>query len=332
MKKIIGFILIGLTVFAFKSSSELPVKGFLDSLSEQQKEKAVLSFGDETREVWHFFPSELWKRPGLTLKELSPIQRELLFALLRTNLSETGFDKMNRIIDLENVLIEMKSNVHMRDDERYNITFYGNPLEDKKWAWSFEGHHISLNFTILDDEVSIAPRFFGASPAIIPSGKRKGERTLADEEDLGIELIQNMSVEQREKAMIQQEAFPDIVTSNASKVDPLAPVGVKFKELDKSLQKKLLLLIDTYLANMPKALAKKRMKQLKKEELDEIHFAWAGATELGKGHYYRVQGASFLIELDNTQNNANHLHSIWRDFDGDFGRDLIKEHYQKSHY
>ena len=182
------------------------------------------------------------------------------------------------------------------------------------WAWSFEGHHISLNFTVVNGEISMAPRFFGVSPATIPSGSRKGERTLALEEDLGLELIQEMTPDQQKKAIIREEVFPDIVTSNASKVDPLELVGIKMNELNKDLQNTLILLIDTYLSNMPEELSEKRMKALEKESFGEIRFSWAGATELGKGHYYRIQGKSFLIEFDNTQNNANHIHSVWRDF------------------
>lgn len=317
---------------AFQVNKKDPAVVFVESLTEAQKKNVMKPFDHETKEVWHFLPSTLWPRKGLELRDLDKSQRILLFELLQNNLSEIGYEKVLKIIDLENVLIEIKNNVYMRDPENYNVNFYGNPSEDDVWAWTFEGHHISLNFANVHGKVSIAPRFYGASPAIIPSGSRKGERTLAMEEDLGLQLIQGMTAAQKEVAIIQADVFPDIVTTNESKVDPLNPKGIQLKELSKPLQKTLLLLIDTYLSNMPDELASKRMKKLKKEELDEIRFAWAGATELGKGHYYRVQGKTFLIEFDNVQNNANHIHSVWRDFDGDFGRDLIKEHYHKSHH
>ena len=334
MKKIIGIaiVLFSVTLIAFQLSTKNLAMNFLDSLTDEQRAKAQMTFDDDSKESWHFFPGTMWPRSGVQFGELSSDQRDLLHKLLRSYLSETGYDNTIRIMDLENVLIELKSNVHMRDSENYHIAFYGDPSKDHLWAWSFEGHHVSLNFTILNDKISIAPRFFGASPAIIPSGDRKGERTLDLEEDLGLELIQNMTEALRKKAIIQETAYPDIVTSNAAKVDPLKRVGVKLEELAQPLQKTLILLINTYLANMPEDLAIKRMEQLKQEKLGDIHFAWAGATVLGKGHYYRVQGKSFLIEFDNTQNNANHIHSIWRDFDADFGRDLIKEHYQHSHH
>ncbi len=304
---------------------------FVESLNTAQKEKMIKPFDHESKENWHFLPSVLWPRQGVELRDLTAAQRNLLFELLQENLSQVGYNKVLKIIDLENVLIEIKSNVYMRDPENYNVNFYGDPGKDDVWAWTFEGHHISLNFTNVRGKVSMAPRFYGASPAIIPSGSRKGERTLAMEEDLGLQLIQEMTAAQKEIAIIQHEVFADIVTSNKPKVDPLEPAGIQLKALSKPLQKTLLLLIDTYLSNMPEDQAAKRMKQLKKEELEGIYFAWAGAMELTKGHYYRVQGKTFLIEFDNVQNDANHIHTVWRDFDGDFGRDLIKEHYHTSH-
>jgi hypothetical protein len=334
MKKLLGFslLLIAAILLAFQLTSNDTAVEFLDSLNEEQRKKAQMTFDHDSKDSWHFFPGLMYERSGIKFDALNADQRELLHNLLRTYLSETGYNKTLRIMDLENVLIEIKSNVHMRDSEDYHIAFYGDPESDHLWAWSFEGHHVSLNFTILNDKISVAPRFFGASPAIIPSGKRKGERTLALEEDLGLELIQKMSDDMRKKAIISETAYPDIVTGNSSHVEPFEPDGIKLKELNKPLQKTLILLINTYLDNMPEALAKSRMEELKQEKLGDIIFAWAGETVLGKGHYYRIQGKSFLIEFDNTQNNANHIHSVWRDFDGDFGKDLIKEHYEHSHH
>jgi len=181
----------------------------------------------------------------------------------------------------------------------------------------------------------MSPRFLGANPATVKEGSRIGERTLAKEDNLGLELINSCSAEQKEKAIFKNETFNDIVTKNSAQVDPLNPVGIKMKELNSSQQIILLQIIDEYLATMPEELANARLKKMKTEETDDIRFAWAGATKPGQGHYYRIQGLSFLIEFDNTQsdysrNKANHIHSVWRDFDGDFGRDLIREHYQSS--
>ncbi len=233
-------------------------------------------------------------------------------------------------MSLEDVLAELSGNRNYRDPEKYYLAFYGNPEKDSLWSWAFQGHHLSLNFTVLNGKMEVAPRFLGANPATVKSGKRKGERTLAAEEDLGLELINSMSEQQKGKATIQERAFYDIVTTNLPKVDPLKPAGIKMEELNQQQKSILLNLIREYLATMPDDLAARRMENLKKEEIGEITFGWAGATQSGEGHYYRIQGKTFLVEFDNTQNSANHIHSVWRDFNGDFGRDLIREHYQRS--
>ncbi len=257
-------------------------------------------------------------------------QKQILFQLLHTSLSETGYAKTLQIMSLENVLAEMSGETFSHDPEKYYVAFYGNPAKDSLWAWSFQGHHLSLNFTILYGKMEIAPRFMGANPATVKSGKRKGERTLAAEEDLGLELIN--SIHDKQKAIFSEQSPYDIVTRNAPEVDPLEPVGIKLEELSAANQELLLKLIHEYLATMPDELAKKRAENLEKEEMDEIRFGWAGATHSGEPHYYRIQGKTFLIEFDNSQNNANHIHSVWRDFDGDFGRDFIREHYENSNH
>ncbi|NNE97749.1 MAG: DUF3500 domain-containing protein, partial [Pyrinomonadaceae bacterium] len=274
--------------------------------------------------------STFWTRSGIQLANLTPKQKELAFDLLKSHLSKSGYDKALRIIALEKILAEIENSPRTRDPEKYHLAFYGNPAEDKVWAWSFEGHHLSLNFTIANEEVAVAPRFLGANPATIRSGKQKGERTLAAEQDLALELVNSLTSEQRKQAIFRSEAYWDIVTGNSAEVSPMDPVGIQFESLNESQKQLLLKLIDVYLEVMPKNLASKRIDNLKKEGLKDIRFGWAGATETGKGHYYRIQGKTFLIEFDNTQNGANHIHSVWRDFDGDFGRDLIKEHYAAS--
>lgn len=334
MKKTYGlFLILVLGFMAFQYVKTSPVEKFLSSLDEKQLEKTQLEFNHLSREFWHFLPGAMWPRKGILLKDLERKQKELFFIMLQDQLSEAGFKKILRIIDLENVLVDLGGDSEFRDAEKYFIAIYGDPLKDKLWAWSFEGHHISLNFTISDKEVRMTPRFMGASPAVIPSGKRKGERTLVKEEDLGLQLINSMDSSQRLMAIFSDRSYIEIVTSNATEVGPLQPVGIKMSSLNEDQKIVLISLIEEYLATMPEDVAKRRMKQLKEENLDEIRFGWAGATALGQGHYYRIQGKSFLIEFDNTFGEANHIHTVWRDFMGDFGKDLIKEHYvQSSHF
>lgn len=317
---------------AFKFFDYNPATTFLNSLSKEQREKAQMPFNDISRTTWHFFPGTMYQRAGIQLGELNTEQKELLFKLLKSYLSETGYNKTQKIMDLENVLFEMEGNSDFRDPDKYNVAFYGNPEQDSLWAWSFEGHHLSLNFSILNDKISIAPRFMGASPAVIKEGKRKGERTLGLEEDYGLQLVNALSNEQKQKTIFQKTAYSEIVTFNASEVAPLKSVGIRTGDLTNAQKKILSTLLYEYLSTMPEALAEKRMDNLNSEEFDDIRFGWAGDTEAGKPHYYRIQGKTFLVEFDNTQNNANHIHLVWRDFHGDFGRDLIKEHYEHSHH
>lgn len=327
---VISFITI--LLLSFNSEQDNPVLDFLNSLDKEQLEKVNLPFDNIFRESWHFIPSTMTPRAGIKLKELNQEQRERFYQMLQKYLSATGYIKTQKIIDLENVLAEIDSNTNFRDPEKYHISIYGNPRKDSLWAWSFEGHHLSLNFTILNNKIAASPRFFGASPATIKTGERKGERTLNEEEDLAYELLNGLSEAQRQIAIFQNVSFLDIVTSNASEVRPLNPVGIKAEELNPPQRNKLSDLITLYLSSLPEKIAKERQDKIQKEEFDEIRFGWAGGIEKNEAHYYRIQGKSFLIEFDNTLNNANHIHTVWRDFNGDFGRDLIKEHYHISNH
>lgn len=321
-----------LLLLSFKGNEKKSVTDFLDSLDSSQLEKASLSFDDMSRNSWHFLPGKMWRRKGIKLAELNEAQRVLSLNMLSEYLSESGFTKTKKIIELENVLAELEEDSDLRDPEQYFIAIYGNPRKDSLWAWSFEGHHLSLNFTILNDKIAASPRFFGASPATIPKGRREGERTLNEEEDVAYELLNNLTEEQKHKTIFQHTSFEDIVTSNATEVGPLSPVGIEVRDLNASQKDILKNLISIYLSSLPEKIAMERVNKILKEELNEIRFGWAGGINKGEAHYYRIQGKSFLIEFDNTQNNANHIHTVWRDFNGDFGRDLIKEHYHNSEH
>ena len=302
----------------------------IKSLSPNLQKTVLMPIDDISREKWSYLPTTYFDRKGVEISELDSKQKDLAFKLLESHLSKTGFEKTQKIIELEKVLAKIENNSRTRDSEKYSIAIYGDPSTEKLWAWSFEGHHVSLNFTISDDKTSITPRFFGANPAIIRDGKRKGERTLAEEQDLAFELLNSLNTKQKQTAVFKDSTFYDISTKSSSKVTPLEPVGIKYAMLNASQKDVLQKLLGVYLSAMPEEVATKRMKNLKTEELDKIRFGWAGATTKDQPHYYRIQGKTFLIEFDNSQNNANHIHSVWRDFDGDFGRDMIKEHYQKS--
>lgn len=315
---------------ALPSPAETALR-FINSLSTKQKQKAVRPFEEMSRSEWSYLPVASVLRPGIPLKELDAAQKALLNDLLQAYLSREGYAKTRAVIVLEHILHELNGNSSLRDPELYTAAIYGTPGKDPVWGWKFEGHHLSLNFTVVKDRTAFAPFFFGANPAEVKDGPKKGLRVLRAEEDLALELVQALSAEQRPKAIFQSSAFADIVTASASQVNPLEPVGITARELTAAQQALLNRLLGAYLSAMPAALSEARLKRLAHEDGTTIRFGWAGATQRGKPHYYRVQGKTFLIEFDNTQNNANHIHSVWRDFDGDFGRDLLQEHYHKAH-
>jgi hypothetical protein len=312
-------------VFAELTSA---TEDFLASLRPEQRAKAVFRFEDAERVNWHFIPRQ---RRGLPLKEMAPEQQELARRILRTALSDRGYLKAATIIELEQVLREMGQNPLVRDPELYHFSVFGSPGPEAPWGVRAEGHHLSLNFTIVGDSlVATAPAFMGANPAEVRVGSRAGLRPLAAEEDLARELIHALDASQRAAAVIANVTPRDIVTGSAARVEPLSPIGIRVTELRADQAHLLVRLIDEYLGRMAEPLAERRRAALEQTDFGEVAFAWAGSLERGRPHYYRIQGPSFLIEYDNTQNNANHIHTVWRDFDGDFGRDLIRAHYRNG--
>jgi hypothetical protein len=303
---------------------------FLASLSPDQKAKATFAMENEERFNWHFVPRE---RKGLPLKEMDGAQRALAHALLNGGLSQRGYMKASTIMSLEEVLrIMEKDNGNRRDPEKYFFSIFGAPSETGTWGWRVEGHHLALNFTVVKGQaIATAPCFFGANPAEVKDGPRKGLRTLAREEDTAREVLLSLDAKQKSVAVIDPTAPKDILSFNKRKVDSTAPKGIPAAKLNKKQQDLLMAVIEEYAANMPEDLAAVRMDAARKAGLDKVHFAWAGGPDRGQGHYYVIQGPTFLIEYDNTQNNANHIHSVWRDFQGDFGDDLLAGHYQQSH-
>jgi len=304
---------------------------FINSLTVDQKERVTNSF-DDSRANWHYLPISMFDRKGVPMHDLNENQGGLLHKLLQSYLSQKGYDKTKNIISLEKVLQELGGSPDYRDPDLYHVAFYGNPDKDKVWGWKFEGHHISLNFTVADEQISYAPRFFGANPAEVPSGSQKGLRALKEEEDIALKLMASLNKDQREKTIFKKSAYSDILSGNDSEVVPFDKEGISVKELNTDQNSLLKKLIMEYLSAMPDDLANKRMQQVEQSNFNEITFGWAGVVALHEPHYYRIQGDTFLIELDNTQNNANHIHCVWRDFEGDFGRDIIKEHYKNSNH
>ncbi len=308
-------------------SSALTVVNSLDST---QRAKAVFPFDDMSRYDWNYLPPSLIPRKGVCLKDLDSIQKRTIYALLKSFLSEKGFLRTQDIMNNEYYLKELEPNMIHRIPENHFIAFYGEPAKDSVWGWKFSGHHIALNFTIVNNQLALTPIFFGVYPAEIKAGQNKGRRIIKDEEDIGFELINMLTSEQKAQAIFQSKAFSDIVTTNAIQVGPLTPVGIVAKNLTTQQKNILNKLIVSHLSSMPTTIAEMRMKRIVAEDFNQIRFGWAGSLLKGVPHYYRIQGKTFLIEFDNTTHNANHIHIVWRDFDGDFGVDLLNEHYKKS--
>jgi hypothetical protein len=215
----------------------------------------------------------------------------------------------------------------VRDPERYFFSVFGTPSTKETWGWRVEGHHVSLHFTVVNGGVlTSSPSFFGSNPAEVREGPKKGLRILGIEEDAARALLESLDASQKTTAIINATAPGDMLTMNNLKIEPLSPGGISAGSLNDKQRDLLMKLIDVYAGFMAPEVAADRLAKLKKAGVDKIGFAWAGETERGKKHYYRVQGPTFLVEYDNTQNDGNHVHSVWRDFDGDFGRDLLREH------
>ncbi len=329
------YLLVFLPLYAVSqnnSASSSTAITFIHSLDSVQKVKAVFSFDEMTRYEWHYVPASSVTRQGIAIRELDSMQKQNIYALLTAYLSSNGYTRAQGIMNLEYLLKQLEPNNPGRIPENYFVAFYGNPAKDKTWGWKLSGHHLTLNYTIVNNQLAFAPFFFGANPAERFDAQGKGSKIIKDEEELGFKLVNSFTQEQKLKAVFKSEAFADIVTTNSKKVIPLDTVGIIAKDL--TYEQKLVLnkLIVAYLSNMPGEVAQLRMKRIVSEEFNEIRFGWAGGLQYGEPHYYRIQGKTFLIELDNTQNKANHIHTVWRDFDGDFGIDLLKEHYKNSNH
>jgi hypothetical protein len=314
---------------------------FVAALSADQRQQAMFAFSSNEREHWHFIPTEIFPRNGLTSKAMTESQRKLAHDLLKTGLSQQGYLTATSIMELETVLRAIEDagggdarpgvQRMARDPVRYFFSVFGTPSARGNWGWRVEGHHVSLNFTIVNGTlVTASPSFFGSNPAEVRDGPRKGLRILAAEEDSARGLLMALDQSQRSKAVIDTTAPGDIVTMNKPKVDPLSTAGIAAGDLRPNQRDLLMKVIGAYTSAMASDIAADRMAKLQKAGVEKIGFAWAGEAERGKKHYYRVQGPTFLIEYDNTQNDANHIHSVWRDFDGDFGRDLLREHLKEA--
>jgi hypothetical protein len=304
-------------------------KAWTGSLTVDQQKDAVFTFADKERENWHYVPRS---RKGIPFKAMTEPQRKLARALLECGLSDHGIKQTDMVMALERVLLEIEGAAH-RDDTLYFFSLFGEPADRGTWGWRVEGHHLSLNFTLIDGQRIVAtPNFVGANPAEVRiAGPQSGRRALAAEEDLGRALVLSCSNEQRAKAVVATSAPGDILTRNDEVAQPQQPAGLGYPEMNAGQQEQLRTLVAVYANRLRPEVAEAELKKIADSGWNRLSFAWAGGLKPGEGHYYRIQSPDFVIEYDNTQNRANHIHTTWRVFKGDFGRDLLQEHYQDSH-
>ena len=301
---------------------------FLVSLDPDQRDQATFAFGDDERLNWHFIPRD---REGLPYGEFTPPQRRLADRLLGTALSHEGISKALGIMVLEQILYEREGR-DIRDSDRYYFTVFDEPSSSGAWGWRVEGHHLSLNLTLNDGEVvATSPAFMGTNPAIVGDGKHAGLEVLAAEQTVARELLALFDGQALEAVIFDAEAPPDILTGHDRVAEAGEPLGVATRDMTDEQADMVVELLQVYTGRLRLELAKDEFDKIEAAGLQDIHFAWAGSAEPGAAHYYRIHGPTFLIEYDNTQNDANHIHTVWRDLDGDFGRDLLAEHYTNSH-
>ena len=301
-------------------------------LSPEQMQAAEFSFDDSIRHEWFYTPVD---RVGLRIGDLDADQMTDLRTLLDDGLGANGTEQAFKIVQLEELLFSTSGGREMRNPGNYYLMMFGEPTTEGSWAWRFEGHHFSASFTIVDNHlVSGTPAFFGGNPALVPedSEVHAGLSPFSREQDLGFELLNSFDEGQRARVILAGEAPQDILTENFQRAEMGAPEGISVADINDVQHAILKELMGVYGNRMNPALHDYQMAKIRQAGVERVHFAWAGSTEPGEGHYYRIQGPTFVIEYDNTQNNANHIHSVWRDFEDDFGYEPLRQHLAVDHH
>ena len=321
------------TAAAAKSMARAATE-FLSTLTREQRAKATFDFASDERENWHYVPRT---RDGLSRGEMNGAQLEAVDRLVASGLSANGHGKASAIVQHELILgdIERRAGAtgFRRSSDLYYASVFGDPDNaERPWGWRFEGHHVSLNFTMVDGEtVSATPSFFGANPAEVRHGPNKGLRILSDEEDLARGLLTSLRPDLRRKAIIYPTAPAEILTRASRRVDINTPAGLAADLMSVDQRDALMTLVKVYVERKTDEVASQQLGSMEAGGIGNIHFAWAGSEHRGQGHYYRLHGLGLFVEYDNTQNGANHVHSVWRNTTGDFGADVLADHYRRHH-
>ena len=308
-------------------------RAFVRSLDPDRRAIAAFPFDSDERENWHYIPRP---RAGLKRGDMTQRQQDDADALTAASLSAAGIRKARSIMAHETILGDLETSAGTLRFDRspglYHFSVFGQPGGSDPWGWQVDGHHLSLNTTVVEGrKISVTPSFFGANPAVVPRGPHNGLRILREEEDAGRSLLESLDAEQIYQCTIYPAAPPDIITraSRRARIEPA--VGLPASAMTADQRERLVRLIEVYVKRSPEDAAAEQMRKIHDAGLQLIRFGWAGSRYRGQAHYYRVHGPTFLIEYDNTQDRANHIHAVWRDMEGDFGADLLREHYREAH-
>jgi hypothetical protein len=320
---VVGSLLLARQKARVRSASAMTAacQAFLKTLDESQAKRCRFAFADKERVNWHFIPRV---RKGLPVKDLEGAPLRAALGLLRSGLSEAGYDQSLNVMSLEEVLYLLEggdrtSRRNNRDPRKYYISIFGNPGVKGSWGWRFEGHHLSLNYTFVDGKLaSTTPEFYGANPGTIDAGKGRQIRVLGPEEDLARSILTTCTPAQEKVVWRSKEAPDDLRGGGVAQPETTDPVGLPVSKMSDGQKKLMQTLLSEYLKNMPGDVERQRRGEINKAGIQNIYFAWWGSEKQNERHYYRVQGPTFLIEYNNTQNSANHVHSIWRNLAGDF--------------
>ena len=326
-----GSVILAVGVLIAAQSVQTPSSGlamtmtannYLATLTPEQKKETLFGFDDPERLNWHFIPRP---RKGLPLKTLEGAALKAAQSLIRSGLSDAGYDQTLNVMSLEEVLYLLEDGDRgyrreRRDPNKYYISLFGLPADLGLWGWRVEGHHLSLNFTVKDGKViSSTPEFFGANPGTVDAGKGRQIRVLGPEEDIARQILKLCTPEQQKECWVSRVAPDEVPGSGAQQPVVAAPVGLAYREMSDDQKKLLQEMLTEYLKNLPIDIEQERRVTMNEAGLEIIHFAWFGESDLHQRHHYRVQGKTFVIEYNNTQNNANHVHCMWRNLQGDFG-------------
>ncbi len=339
MKNNYVFLMIGFLFIVKMGAQDISAKAnaFLETLSDELKAQALFSLEDEERYNMNYVPIP---RKGPTFHDFNNEQKQAALALLAASLSTEGYEKTEEIRELEKVLRilenddtdKMPDGRPRRDPLNYHFCIFGTPSPTESWGWRFEGHHISLNFTSdTGTIVSATPSFFGSNPGIVKTGEHRGKQVLKKESELGLQLVNSFSGDQLKATLFAEEAPYEIYSANHRQATDVSKKGIPYPQMTEDQKKLFMELLQVYIGNYIFEFSEDFRSKIMKAGKENLSFAWAGSLKEGAAYYYSIQGPMLLIEFDNSQNNANHVHTAVRDLTNDFAEDLILKHYQMEH-